>query len=494
MVYNMKKYYKKHFKKIFIIIFFFFIFTSTITAQQYSDNKSEIELRKAEIELNKLIYEEKFFEITFWIKTLVGIFGGIAVIWTIYYGFRTISQWNSEQKLAKISSLLESSSSKSENIRLAAINGLIQYIDNVIDEMLIAISTEESDLVRKAIENALYKINDGKFNKVVEENNRTLIDRACLIGRLTKAGVKEEEIAARLMLTSQSIKMLRKRFKVIIEYGNKIQKLHMERQAVILNNDLNNTTSFLFKKANLVSRLAESTGKVIARRIRNGQKIEWPKTGLDLSETNLYRVDLRKINASYSIFSNCIMRHSNLKDSILFQTTFYFANLFHTCLDNANLEESDLKNCNLRHSFGRYANFYRTDISEAIFSEGDFSHAKFLEVKNADKVKFRKSTLIKATFKDCKLTESEFHKANFESALLEKTEMFRSILIKSDFRSSTIRDVKFNGADLRSANFKGAEINNVDFRGANVKNADFRGANIENVNFEKCKGFNEAIF
>jgi len=482
------KYYKNFFQKIFILFIFFFIFTTTITAQQFSDNKSELELRKAEIELKKLIYEEKFFKVTFWIKTLGGIFGGIAVIWTIIYGLQTISQWNKEQKLAKISSLLESSNSKSEYIRLAAINGLIQYIDNVIDEMLIAISTEESYVVRKAIENALYKIDDKNFHKVVERNNRTFVDRAYLIGRLTIAGVKKEEIAARLMLTPLSIKMLKDRFNVDYEYGKKIQKLHMERQAVIQYNDLNNTTSFLFKKANLVSRLTESTGVIIARRIRDGQKIDWPKTGLDLSETNLYNVKLRKIDASHSIFSYCIMRHSNLKDSILFRTNFYFANLLDTCLDNANLNESILKNCNLRFSSGKYANFYKTDISEAIFSEGDFSHAKFIEVR-ARKVKFRKSELVNTEFKDCNLTKSEFQNANLESSLFEKTEMYSSILIESNFTSSTIRDVKLNGADLRGAILKGANIINVDFRGANVKNADFMGANIEN-----CQGLDESIF
>lgn len=486
---------KNLFKTIFLLFFLFFIFSSIITAQQYSDNKSEIELRKSEIELNKLIYEENFLEITFWVKTLGGIFGGIVAIGTIIYGLQTFSQFGKEQKLAKISSLLESSSSKSEYIRLAAIKGLIQYIDYVIDEMLVAISTEKSYIVRKAIENALYKINKKRFNKVVESNNGTLVDRSYLIGRLIKVGIKKEEIAARLMLILQSMKMIKDRFKIDYEYGKKIQKLHMERQAVLNNqNDLNNTTSFLFKKAELLSRLTESTGVVIARWIRDGRKINWPETGLDLSETNLYHADLKQINASHSIFSYCIMRHSNLKYSILSGSIFCFADLFGTCLDNANLDESDLTNCNLRSSSGKYANFNETNMSEAIFSEGDFSYAKFIGIKS-ENVKFKKSKLINVSFKDCILTKSEFHRANLEGSLFENTKLFRSIFIESNFRNSTIRDVEFNGANLRGADLRGANLYKVDFAGANIKNADFRGANIgKKVKFENCTGLDEAIF
>ena len=453
-------------KKIFLLLFLISLLFSPTIAQQ-------------------MFYEERFYVLSFWIKTLGGISGGIAVIWTIIYGLRTISQRSKEESRAKMSSLLESLSSESEYARLAAAKGLTRYIDNVIDEILTAISAEESCVVRTALENALYQIKKNNMKKVIRTNSETLINRSYLFGRLTAVGVEKEQIAARLRLTSESIKTIKDRFSIDYEYGKKIQQMHMKRQEIIESNqdNLGNGIGFLFKESKIVSRLTESTGRVIARWIRGGRKIYWPETGLDLSETNLYKVELKKINASYSMFSYCLMRHSNLEKSTLYKSNFSFADLLDTCMDNANFCEANLMNCHLRSSSGKYANFSKAYLYGAIFSQSDFSNAEFVRA-TADKVKFRGTILTNAIFNNCSLVKSEFQEANLEGALFNETRMFGSILINANLEDSSMKGVLLNGADLRGAKFLNANLEDVDFRGANIKN----------VKFENCKGFNEAIF
>lgn len=504
-------------EKIFILFFFIsLLFPSTAIAQQTSNNLSELEeleIKKLQIETNKSSYEERFYEVTFWIKILGSILGGIAIIWTIIKGIDTISQKTKEQSLKKISSLLESLSSESEYARLAAAKGLTLYADSVVDEILTAISIEKSDIVKNALENALYKITDNNMKKVIDSNNEALIRRPYLFGRLTEAGIEKEQIAARLSLTQELIKIDKEQIAarpknapesiittkdgyVNYRYGTNIQRLHMKRQEIIESSqgDLDDGIKSLFEETKIVGRLTESTGKLIAKWIRDERKIGWPKTGLDLSETNLNKVKLKKVDASYSIFSFSIMRNSNLNKSTLCKSNFSFSDLYDTCMDNADFSKANLMGCRLISSSGKYANFYKAYLADAIFSKGDFSNAKFVESK-AYKVKFHKTKLTNAIFNECSLLCSEFQEADLEGASFNNLKMYRSKLIEANLKKSSMKDVHLNGADLRGATFVNANLQNVDFRGANIKNADFTGANIEkNVKFGKCKGVGEAIF
>ena len=479
---------KRSFLNIKIVFLFFLLISLLIssTIAQTVNNSSELENKKAELEMKNLLYEEKFFELNFWIRTLGGLLGGIAVIWTIIYGLRTISEHSKEQSSAKVSSLLESLSSESEYARLASARGLSLYIDKVTDEMLTAISIEKSNVVRNAMENALFQVKKNNMKKVIDKNSETFRNRSYLFGRLTKAEVNKEQIEARLRLSPESIKIIKERFNVDYEYGKKIQDLHMLRS-------LNKSNEFLFAESEMLCYQTESTGKVLARWIREGRTIDWPETGLDLSETNLYRVKLKSINANYSIFSYCIMRHSDLTGSRLDHSVFSSADLFEVCLDDVNLREANLNKCNLRKTSGKNADFSESFLNEAIFSESDYSNAKF-EKATGKEVKFRGTRLRNAILNNCNITESEFQDANFEGAKLDEAKMYGSNFIKANFNNSSMKGVFLNGADLLGAKFLNANLQDADLRGANIKNADFRGANIENAKFENCKGFAEAIF
>ncbi len=491
------------------------LFPPIAIAQQTSNNLSELEeleMKKLQIETNKLSYEERFYGCTFWIKIGGSILGGIAVIGTIIKGIETISQKTKEQSLAKMSSLLESLSSESEYARLAAAKGLTLYADRVVDEILTAISIEKSDIVRNALENALYKITNNNMKKVIDSNNEALIRRPYLFGRLTAAGIDKEQIAARLSLTQELIKIDKKQIAtrpknapesiitvkdgyVNYRYGTNIQRMHMKRQKIIESSqgDLDDGIKSLFEETKIVGRLTESTGKLIAKWIRDGRKIDWPKTGLNLSETKLHKVKLKKVDASYSIFSFSIMRNSNLNKSTLCKSNFSFSDLYDTCMDNADFSKANLMGCRLISSSGKYANFYKANLFDAIFSKGDFSNAKFVE-SNAYSVKFHKTKLTNAIFNKCNLVCSEFQEAALEGVSFNNLKMNRSKLIGANLKNSSMKGVQLKDADLRDAKFFNANLQDVDFRGANIKDADFTGANIKNVNFEKCKGSNEATF
>lgn len=504
-------YWSKLIKIIICFVLISSVLSSVVIAQKIDNRTSELENKKLELELYKLTYEHQFFKLTFWIQTFGVLLGSLAVLWTVFYGFRTISESNKERSIAKISTLLKSLSSGSEYERLAAARGLTPYIDKTTDEMLTAIAIEKSDNVRMAMETALFKVKNDNMNKVIEivffsvkkntmkkvieSNSETLRKRSYLYGRLMECGVKKEQIEARCRLSTESIKMLVNKFHIDREYGVRIQRLLMDRNKKIEcnDNDLNESSDkFLFNELKMTSQLAESTGRVIAKWIVEKHKVVWPETGLDLSETNLYKADFENTKIFYSIFSFCIMRHSNLKGSKLDNSIFSYADLFDSCLDSSNIQSTNLNNCILRKSSGKEVNISKSCLNGAVFSEGTYNDAKFIS-SNGKEVKFKGTDLRNAIFNKCALIKSEFQNANLEGATLDESKMYSSNFIGCNFNNTSIKDVFFNGADLRDTKFLNADIQDTDFRGANIKNADFRGATVKNSNFENCD-VDKAIF
>lgn len=483
-------------KSIKFIIFsslIFFILSSVSITQAINSNTSELENKKLELELNKLSYEQQYFKLSFWIQTLGIFLGGVAVLWTVISGFRAISESNKERSLTKISTLLESLSSESEYVRLAATRGLTPYIDKTTDEMLTAVAIEKSDLVRTSMETALFKAKKGNIKKIIEANTETLRERAYLYGRLIKCGVKQEQILARCRLSTESSKILQKIYHVDKEYGEKIQELLIKRNDTIEcnGNSLNgDNINFLYNKMKMNSQIAESTGKVISKWIVDEHKVTWPETGLDLSETNLYKCNLENKNILYSVFSFCIMRHSNLKGSTLKNSILSNADLYDSCLDLANVQNCYL-NCNLRNSSGKKINISESHLDDTIFSVATYTGAKFVD-SSGKNVKFRATVLINSFFYKCHLIQAEFHDAKLEGAILNECKMYSSIFVEANLSNTSIKDVSFNGSDFRGADFSNSTIRNCDFRGTNVKNANFKGAILENNIFDNCN-IDEAV-
>jgi uncharacterized protein YjbI with pentapeptide repeats len=452
-----------------------------------------------QIVINSVTKEEEEQEnediLTYWIKSIGGILAAAGIIWTIAYGLHTISKRNEEILLSKISSLLKTLSSESKYARLAASRGLSKYIDYIVDEVLTAISTEESIVVRDELGNALYRLKNKNMKKVSCSNSETIVERARLFGRLRKMKLREEEIAARLRFTPEILRSIKERHHVFYEHEKKIQDMSIRRHEMIGSGP--NTIEKLIReqidKATMINRLVECTGKVISKWMRDGRKIYWPQEGLDLSETNLHGIRLIRADASHSIFSYCIVRHSNFSESRLHETNFSFSDLFRVCFNNADLSKSNLMCANMRSSSGSFANFSETYLDNAVLSESNYSNATF-DKAAGEGVKFRGSKLSRATFNECKLSKCEFQGAILAYTSFNKAEMFRSNFRDADLSHASMINTSLNGSDLSGAKFLNANLQDADFRGAIIENADFTGANIKNAKFEGSKGFSTAIF
>ncbi|KAH9636496.1 hypothetical protein HF086_017662 [Spodoptera exigua] len=139
--------------------------------------------------------------------------------------------------------------------------------------------------------------------------------------------------------------------------------------------------------------------------------------GVNLSEADLNRLDLRYINFKYACLSRC-----NLSG----------ANLSHCCLEradlsHANLEGANLKGCNMEDPVGS------TTVMEGVNLKG-----ANLEGSNMAGVNLRVATLKNANLQNCDL-----------------------------------RDAVLAGADLECCDLSGSDLHKANLRGANLKDAAF---------------------
>jgi len=429
------------------------------------------------------------------IISLGGIIAIISLIWTIYYGLQKISEHDRDQRLNKISSLLEALGSEVKYNRLAAAKGLSRYSDYVVNEIVAAISTEQSSTVLNALEETLSHVSDNNIQEVMELNSQSLVDRAILHGRLLKIGDSEGEIAARLRFSVDILRINKDKYNVDYEYGKTIQKMHNNRYKTVSNNQilLEKEIENLHEEAQTINQLVESTGRIITKWVREKRDFSWPTNGVDLSESNLYRIDLSKADISNSIFHYCILRHSNFENSILKQSNFSYSDLYGSIFHKADFSSANLSSAHFRSSKGIEANFTESSIRNAIFSNGDFSNANFSKVRG-NEVKFKASYITGASFDEAELKGSEFHKAKLEKSTFNNSKLYGAKFINANLIDSSFKGAPLNGADLRGADFRNANLEDANFSGAEIKNANFIGAIIRNTKFSKCKGSNEAKF
>jgi uncharacterized protein YjbI with pentapeptide repeats len=419
----------------------------------------------------------------------------LSLLWTIYYGVHKILEHKRDQRLNKISSLLETLGSEVKYNRLAAAKGLSRYSDYVINEIVAAISTEQSSIVLNALEETLSHVNNNNIHKVMELNSQSLVDRAILHGRLLKIGESEGEIAARLRFSVDILRINKNKNNVDYEYGKTIQKMHNNRYKTVLNNQilLEKEIKNLHDEAQTINQLVESTGRIITKWVREKRDLSWPTNGVDLSESNLYRIDLSKKDISNSIFNYCILRHSNFENSILKESNFSYSDLYDSNFHKADFSRANLSYAHFRSSKGMEANFTDSSIRDAIFSESDFSNAYFSKVKG-NEVKFRASSLTGASFDGAELKGSEFQEAKLEKSTFNNSILCGAKFIDANLMDSSFKGALLNGADLRGANFRNANLEDADFSSAKINKANFIGTIIRNTNFSKCKGLNDAKF
>ena len=460
----------------------------TLLKEQLETKKLALEIKKLQADLEVQEQTKHESEIRYW-STIGGSLVGIcALMWTILSGLRNLREQSTENRHNRISSLLERLSSDSEATRSGAARGLSQYVINTGTELLAVAYVEESEAVKKNIQETLKTLRGSYRNLVTEKNSVNISDRFHLAGRLRQAKIEDVQIQNMLRLSDSALAHLRTLHRVEYEYGQKIAKLGDARKLESKDDELDK----LKERSKQLVRLQSLSKEVLAKWCRDGNFMPLSGLGLDLSEANLYDSDLSSFSGNGFLFENSLMRHCYLVSLQIYRSSFIGADMLDSNISYSVFDDVLFRNANLRSAKANNTTFNMCDMGEIQASEVNFMYAKFIDTKLAH-AKLKATMFNHAVFEGAVLNRAELHSSKFIKANLTATKFMASKLIESNFEKATLVDCEFNGADLKGASFRDAKMARVSFAGANIANADFRGATIEETELNKCKGFPLAI-
>lgn len=160
---------------------------------------------------------------------------------------------------------------------------------------------------------------------------------------------------------------------------------------------------------------------------------------LDLTNTNLYRIDLSGLNLPNTDIAFADMQLANLREANLFRVRGYQVNLAKASLTRANLGEARLAEANLTN-----CHFHETNLVSATMKKANLSGAEFFEAKlqaarldeaNVSGARFERSDLSDTYFLNAIIPDQtlksirkalNWEKAHFDEATLARLEKITS--------------------------------------------------------------------
>lgn len=159
--------------------------------------------------------------------------------------------------------------------------------------------------------------------------------------------------------------------------------------------------------------------------------------GVNLSDAELIRVDLREANLDGLILDNAELGSSDLRGANLSNTK-----LIHTDLRSANLTNSILKGATLSAADLRGADLSYADLSEANLYGARIDGA-YLHGANLHKANLNAAELDGADFKDANLNSADLSKTSLIYSIFN-----RSIFKETNFKSALLGNTVFSSVDL----------------------------------------------
>ncbi|MFI5331109.1 MAG: pentapeptide repeat-containing protein [Desulfobaccales bacterium] len=135
---------------------------------------------------------------------------------------------------------------------------------------------------------------------------------------------------------------------------------------------------------------------------------------INLSDANLYQIDLAGLNLSEGDMGFAYLRGANLTETILFRVRGL----------EANLEKAVL---------------YKANLNEARFRKARFQEARFHE-----------ANLVAADLRKANLTNAEFHQAKMQSAHLDNAKLFGAKFPQANINDTFFKDCSFDEVALKS--------------------------------------------
>jgi uncharacterized protein YjbI with pentapeptide repeats len=462
---------------------------------QVSGDRDKLEVEKLMLEVSRLRQEQQLFAGSRILSYAGSILGSIAILWTIGQGYQTLRNQTASQKQSRIAEILTSLSSGNEMTRIGAARSLSRYPDDTLDEILSALRFEKSSIVRDVLEDTLEKISPKNFSSILNANTKTLEERISLFGCLSSLKARNDYSMALLRLTDHSAKAMLENRNYRFRYDHGFQsQMHEQKLLKELGEPPYKNNELVLQKCQQATDLARSTGKIISKLLRAGHKIAPTSTSLDLTASNLYRIDLHGVQLPNSIFARSIMRHVDLQHAYLAHSDFSVCNMYESTLSNADLSYCSLVRVNLLDIEAMGAKFQHADLTGANFSRGHLDKADFRHSTGTN-IKMNGINSQAVLFDDCEWKSSRFDGSTLVHSFFRNARLFQATFKSSKILDSDLQEVRLNGADLSRAKFSGSDFLNADLSGADLKRADFRGAkNISTVKMDGVRNFESALF
>jgi uncharacterized protein YjbI with pentapeptide repeats len=480
----------------FVVVFAVLLITGCASPPEaISNDRSALELEKLRLEVTKLEQEQQLFTGSRILSFAGSILGSIAILWTIGQGYQTLRNQTSNQKQSHLAEILTALSSENEMTRMGAARSLSRYPDETLDEILSALRFENSPRVRDVLEDTLEKTSPKNFVRILRANTKTLEQRINLLGCLNSLRARKEYSIALLRLSDHATKVLLGNNNYRFQYDHGVMSQRHEQKILEdLEEPLYKNNGHVLQKCEQATNLALSTSKVISRLLRAGYKMGTGPINLDLTASNLYRVDLQKVQLPNSIFTRSIMRHVDLSHGYLPYSDFAACNLYASTLNYADLSHCCLSGAILLDLQAEATNFQYADLTDTSFSRGNLDHADFRHCTGT-KINMNGIDSKEILFDDCDLELLHFEGTTLVHCSFRNAHLYKSKFNASKIIDSDLQGVRLNGADLTGTKFRGSDCLDADLSGANVRKADFRGAkNVATAKFYGTKNLETALF
>ena len=453
----------------------------------YGQGLDSLELKKMALEIEKLENELEKGAFKYWFENTSRILGLLGIIITLITGIIAIMKYNEEKQRERISFLLENLSDENHYKRLGAARGVSRYIDDVVEEVVAALSTEKDHEVSKRLENALLNISNKNKRKLIAINSSSIEERIYLAGKLKEIDEYRELAPLIVNVSKEFLKSFIKYHSITYKLGVRQQFIENKRAEVIRKKG-DSGHNFLEEIRTLYN-ISDSTGKIIASWIADRGDYKLLSNRLDLSNCILSKIRVRKTKIQLSLYSNCNFKHTTFIDSSFSRSNLEFSDFYGSSFQRIDFIETNLNNTSFRDS-----KFDNVVISNSHLYQGDFSgstieNSIFSELNIVKPVFFKGCEFTNFSLNSSSLEEAEFSGSSFSGLKITNSKIYRSKFVASEItNNSIIKDVSFNGSEFQNFNFGETKLENVDFSGSNISNADFSNAKLVNVNFNDCKG------
>ena len=459
---------------------FTLVSASTQQTKLLSDRKLELEVAKLQQEVDLLEREQRYSGARLWLSVFGGLLGGATLVWTVVAGLRSFTHRTNEQRLSRIAGLLENLSADSDAARLGAARALKLYADDTFGELLAAAETERFLPAREAIVAALASGNAQTLRTVWDANADTLPHRAFLLGRL--AAEKDQDpvaLASLAGLTPKATRSILRRYRAHYQHGKRSNTLPLDPAAKDVEEQFSEGLAHTL-------RLVDTTRSVISKVLRDHRVLPFVRMELDLSEANLYRVQLSDCQVEYSLLRTAILRHAKLTNVHFHGAELWGVDLFDAKVVSCQFTKCCLTEAHWRESRIERSAFAETDLRNAVLSSSKILQTSFTN-SQLEAAAFRGSEIVDCNLESCPLHGSQMQGSQILHCELGGAQLFRASLKGAYFENVKLRGAKFNGADLSSCSFHRCDLRDVDFAGADISHAKFVNSMLDNMAFEHCR-------